>query len=486
MSSRFTPTEEQLTILEAFKHSRVLKINAIAGSGKTTTLERLAEAHKEPTLLLAFNKAIADEASRRFPSHVVCRTMNSLAYADFGRPLAHKLNANKNPKLNTMRSLRNVVDWFSLDDYPSEPVISSRTIASLARDACDNFCYSARQTISDKDIVRKDIKELQKEHQFNEKHLSCAIVDIARLIWKERTNVYSDAMATHDTYVKLWQLSQPRINYDTIFVDESQDINPCVLDVLQRQSCRVVYVGDQHQSIYAFRGATNAMKTIEAHTMSLSQSWRYGEAIANVAEAILTKHRVVIHGNPSINSKIAFIPSDSIHTEIFRTNSGLLTRAEELIGEDISVSIEINVKDFIMQVKSIKDLMKGLKPFHDNIARFTSFTDLIECSKEDVELKRMMQTAMRSDCLEFLDKLENNKLDKNPTVILTTAHKSKGLEFDNVKIADDFKFSESEDLLRIPEQELNLLYVSVTRAKEKLMLPFVLLSYLKSKGVIYD
>lgn len=33
MSSRFTPTEEQLTILEAFKHSRVLKINAIAGSG---------------------------------------------------------------------------------------------------------------------------------------------------------------------------------------------------------------------------------------------------------------------------------------------------------------------------------------------------------------------------------------------------------------------------------------------------------------------
>lgn len=484
MSSQLTPTEEQLAILEAFKHSRVLKINAIAGSGKTTTLELLAEAHKEPILLLAFNKAIADEASRRFPPHVVCRTMNSLAYADFGKPLAHKLNANKNPKLNTLRSLRNVVDWLSLDDYPSEPVISSRTIASLARDACDNFCYSARQTISDKDIIRKDIKELQKEHQFDEKHLSRAIVDIARLIWKERTNVYSTAMTTHDTYVKLWQLSQPRINYDTIFVDEAQDVNPCVLDVLQCQSCRVVYVGDQHQSIYAFRGATNAMKTIEASTMSLSQSWRYGEVIANVAEAILIKHDVVIHGNPSINSEIAVIPSDSVHTEIFRTNSGLLMRAEELISEGISVSIEINVKDFIMQVKSIKDLMKGLKPFHDNIARFTSFTDLMECSKEDVEIKRMMHTAIRSDCLEFLDKLENNKLDKNPTVILTTAHKSKGLEFDNVKIADDFKFSESQDLLKIPEQEINLLYVAVTRAKEKMMLPFVLFNYLKNEGVL--
>lgn len=486
MSSRFTPTEEQLAILEAFKHSRVLKINAIAGSGKTSTLELLAEAHKEPTLLLAFNKAIADEASRRFPPHVICRTMNSLAYAEFGKPLAHKLNANKNPKLNTMRSLRDVVNWFSLDDYPAEPVISPRTIASLARDACDNFCYSARQTISDKDIIRKDIKELQKEHQFDEKHLSRAIVDIARLIWKERTNVYSDAMATHDTYVKLWQLSQPRINYDTIFVDESQDINPCVLDVLQRQTCRVVYVGDQHQSIYAFRGATNAMNTIEAPTVSLSQSWRYGEVIAGVAEAILTKHNVVIHGNPSIDSKIAIIPSSSVHTEIFRTNSGLLTRAEELIGEGVSVSVEINVKDFIMQVKSIKDLMKGMKPFHDNIARFTSFTDLLECSKEDVELKRMMQTAMRSDCLEFLDKLENNKLDKNPTVILTTAHKSKGLEFDNVKIADDFKFSESENLLKIPEQELNLLYVAITRTKKKLMLPDILLNYLKNEGVLND
>ena len=85
MSSKFTPTKQQLDILEAFKNTRVLKVNAIAGSGKTSTLELLADANQKPSLLLAFNKSIADEASRRFPAHVSCRTINSLAYAHTDR-----------------------------------------------------------------------------------------------------------------------------------------------------------------------------------------------------------------------------------------------------------------------------------------------------------------------------------------------------------------------------------------------------------------
>ena len=98
--SQIKPTREQLDIIEAFKRSRVLKVNAVAGSGKTSTLLLLAEANKQPSLLLAFNKAIAEEAKQRFPSHVSCRTMNSIAYETFGKRLQHKLNTNKNNKVN--------------------------------------------------------------------------------------------------------------------------------------------------------------------------------------------------------------------------------------------------------------------------------------------------------------------------------------------------------------------------------------------------
>jgi superfamily I DNA/RNA helicase len=211
----------------------------------------------------------------------------------------------------------------------------------------------------------------------------------------------------------------------------------------------------------------------------LSQSWRYGDSIASVAECILHKDCVGIKGNPVVDSKLTNISSSEPHTIIFRTNAGLLSRAEELMDEGVSISIEINVKDFTRQVESILELRKGGKPFHDNIARFGSFEELVECSKEDVEIKRLLNTAQRGDVFQFLEKLESNRTAQNPTVILTTAHKSKGLEFDNVVIADDFKFSTTEDLLKIPEQELNLLYVAVTRAKKKLQLPITLLDYYK-------
>jgi superfamily I DNA/RNA helicase len=476
MSSKFSPTQEQIEIVKAFGTTRVLKVNAVAGSGKTSTLELLAQEYVQPSLLLAFNKAIADEASSRFPSHVNCKTMNSVAYSVHGRALQHKLNFNKNPKLNTMRSIKNIVDWFGLKPYPAEPEISPRVIANLSREAVDRFCYSSREFISETDLHYRDFKDLEKNHKFDTKHLSKVIVNLAKLIWKERTNPLSQAACTHDTYVKLWSLSNPKLNYDIIYVDESQDINPCVLHVLQQQTCKVLYVGDQYQSIYGFRGAINAMKNIIAPTMHLSQSWRYGEAVASVAECILHKDNVQVRGNPSIQSKLSEIDTEEKHTVIFRTNAGLLNRAEELMTQGVSLSIEIDIKNFVRQVNSIIELKQGKKPFHDNIARFGSFEELLEYAKESVEIQRMISTALRPDVKDFLDLLENNTKCSNPTVILTTAHKSKGLEFDNVVIADDFFFGE-KDLLDIPEQESNLLYVACTRAKSKLQLPVVLKEY---------
>jgi superfamily I DNA/RNA helicase len=484
LQSKFNPTQEQLCIVETFKSTQVLKVNAVAGSGKTSTLLLLADEFKQPSLLLAFNKAIADEASKRFPAHVQCRTMNSVAYAEFGRALQHKLNLNKNPKLNTMRSIKNTIDWFKLQDYDmATPAISARVIANLSREAVERFCHSSRLSISESDLYKKDFTELQKNHEFSSEHLKRAVVNLAKLIWRERINPISCSFCTHDTYVKLWSLSNPELNYDILYIDESQDINPCVLSVLEKQTCKVVYVGDQYQSIYGFRGAINAMKNIQAPTLSLSQSWRYGEAIAGVAECILSKDSVTVKGNPCIKSILCDVPQEEHYTMIFRTNAELLNQAEQLIDSGVSVQIEINVKDFIRQVNSVIELKKGSKPFHDNIARFGSFPELLEYAKESVEIQRLLNTAMRADVQEFLSKLESNNLCSNPSVILTTAHKSKGLEFDNVVVANDFKFGEN-DLLSMPEQELNLLYVACTRAKKKLQLPCVLKMYYdRNKGV---
>ena len=77
-------TEEQEAALRAaaeLKEGEILKIEACAGSGKTSTLIEIAKSRPEWRFLyLAFNRAIVEEARRRFPPNVRIFTTHSLAY----------------------------------------------------------------------------------------------------------------------------------------------------------------------------------------------------------------------------------------------------------------------------------------------------------------------------------------------------------------------------------------------------------------------
>src|SRR5690606_5321394 len=96
---------------------------------------------------------------------------------------------------------------------------------------------------------------------FNEKEYRLTILSYAKLLWKERINPASKILATHDTYLKLYQLSNPNLSqYKILYLDESQDSNDCVIDIVKQQKdMKVVLVGDDAQTIYAWRGSTNAM-----------------------------------------------------------------------------------------------------------------------------------------------------------------------------------------------------------------------------------
>ena len=57
---------------------------------------------------------------------------------------------------------------------------------------------------------------------------------------------------THDTYMKAWQLSNPKFEYDYIMFDEAQDANPVLLSVMLKPKLQQILVGDELQSIYQF------------------------------------------------------------------------------------------------------------------------------------------------------------------------------------------------------------------------------------------
>ncbi|KAG7261818.1 hypothetical protein CRUP_022174 [Coryphaenoides rupestris] len=100
------------------------------------------------------------------------------------------------------------------------------------------------------------------------------------VIWTKMKDLNETAKGaffmTHDGYLKLWQLQEPKpclwYQYDVIFIDEAQDCNPAIMDVLLAQRCAKVLVGDPHQQIYTFRGAVNALHTApHTHIFYLTQ-----------------------------------------------------------------------------------------------------------------------------------------------------------------------------------------------------------------------
>src|SRR6056297_3626599 len=85
-------TEEQNQVVDCIKSGEDTKVQAPAGSGKTFVLEAAASVVPEKRgLYLAFNKAIADEAKRKFGGHVECKTTHALAFQHVGKNYVHRL-----------------------------------------------------------------------------------------------------------------------------------------------------------------------------------------------------------------------------------------------------------------------------------------------------------------------------------------------------------------------------------------------------------
>ena len=74
-----------------------------------------------------------------------------------------------------------------------------------------------------------------------------------------------------------------------------------LIDILVTQEQAKILVGDPHQQIYSFRGAVNALDSLQpTHTFYLTQSFRFGPEIAQVANSclkILKSERKVLVGN---------------------------------------------------------------------------------------------------------------------------------------------------------------------------------------------
>lgn len=462
------PTTEQEIIIKDFADTRVMKVNAVAGSGKTSTLELLAAAYRKPSLYMAFNKSIATEASERFPNHVECRTTHSLAYAEFGSKIRHKMSRPRGGYVNVAGTPSEIMQYYRIKDFEEMPALA---IATLVYHTIKRFEQSADKFVAMHHCPTAKLKELCKMYDVLDlKAVRKEVQKITKNFWEDRIDVDSDVMASHDTYLKMWHLSSPRLDYDIIYLDEAQDTNPVVLDIVRKQEhAKVCYVGDTYQSIYQFRGAVDAMEQVNAPTRILSMSFRYGQEIADEATDMIDG-AIEIKGNPKIKSVVGEVDMSKPYTKIYRTNGLLLSEAVELVKEGKKVKCEVDATNLIKLLESAQALFKGdmRKVKHPDVVPYQSWSMFMEAGEFNPDIKRAAQITEKGLSGMFIKYLAEVKKTSREDydVLLTTAHKSKGRQWDQVVIADDYP--DTDESGRRSDPERNLLYVALTRAVEVL------------------
>ncbi len=470
-----TAEQEEICGTELSPGQRMV-VRAYAGSGKSSTLRFYARRRPDlPILYLCYNRELAQEAKNSFPENVECRTMHSLAY------LTHGVQFNdRTGKLGNLRP-RDVMERLGL---------TSPYMGVLVIEVLTNFLNSLDRVITEEHVPARAPNRGM-------------MVDMAARAWRCMQDTGDPLPMPHDGYLKLWAIDEVvHREYSVIFVDEAQDLNPITSAYAQRmaesRAAGVIMVGDSHQSIYSFRLAVDAIEDAVRdadHVRSLTWCFRFGQEIADRASVVLNRLKddpVHLVGagrhQPGLGRVV-----------LGRTNAGLIRKAaDELIrkpGTKIHYAGTSERDRWSPEkpyrLQEIRDLYELFRLCPENVKtpyfrKFRGWSEVQEFVEEagDIELGAIYRLVEehREGIPALLGAVEKSAVGPAEAALsLSTAHRSKGREWDSAELLDDFKpvWSEKEQLAarksesarRRFAEEVNLLYVAMTRPRMQLKVP---------------
>lgn len=470
----FRPTGEQVAIGDTFRAGHPLVIEAGAGTGKTSTLRMLAEMIRpgSPYLYLAYNKAIQEEAARRFPNgKLACKTGHGLAWR---REYRARMRRHGKQSPGMVAYLLGITRPALIreDHHP----LSQARLAALTLRMVREFCKSADDEISIKHTPIVPGFELPATTH----RLGTVLLPFARKAWREATDPEGALEFGFDHFLKLFQLTKPILPYDVLFYDEAQDANPVILDIVQRQThARIVAVGDRAQGINGWNGAVDAMDRFGGKRCTLSKSFRFGAAVADEAnrwldQLALSPLRVVGH---TVDSELCAL--DVADMVLCRSNSGTMAEIMDLRDQGVE-RIGLAGKGTAKEIKRMAEaallLKDGKGCDHPDLAAFHDWDELVDYvddpDNDAGELLRFVKLVNRYGPWALIFAMRDLVDVAEADVVVSTAHRAKGLEADRVRVSWDFEVPEFDDAGRLVDpldpEELKLAYVTVTRARRQL------------------
>jgi antirestriction protein ArdC/DNA polymerase III epsilon subunit-like protein len=377
------PTKQQQAVIDAVVDGKDVIVQALAGTGKTSTLKMaaraVAEKYPDKTILyIAFGKAVAAElnADPDRPSNMIARTNTQVAWHH-----APTWMQQRSFKKDSIGLPSDVADHLGIgpvkvveikkDGEKVNATLSSREVVKSVRDAVTAFAQSADEKIMPKHFTDNfvDIPEvfidyanrwwddisspkgkLTMNQSYPEKYVQLNGIDVTMSPDSETTNPDKVIPAA-----------------DIIFFDEAQDINDVAGDWVRKQPIQKVFVGDGNQSIYGWRGAKDQLDTLEgAEKLQLTESFRFGPNIAAVANrflAVAGKPEKVIglsKNEGKIVEDLADMPDpDAV---LVRTNGGAFKAMIEYLDQNKTVGISQSTKTRLEEaIETATWIMNGKK-----------------------------------------------------------------------------------------------------------------------------
>jgi superfamily I DNA/RNA helicase len=470
----------QKAIYKAFcKTNRNITISAVAGSGKTTVLLGLLQfiPKGKQAIFLAFNNSVVDELQRRNGREDV----NIMTIHSCG-----------------LRALRNRYGKIKVN--PNKVIAKTEQClkkeSNITPSKRGYYFYIVQKIV---DLMRCNLCSPNKE-DINKmlEHYALIVEDKDIEIAMKVFNLMQKDLRQFDfmdmIYLPVVDKTIRLQKYDYVLCDESQDFSLCQQEFIKRliaRNGRIVTVGDPKQAIYGFAGADDnsyerlSMIAGTSLKMPLSVCYRCASNIVKEAQ------KIVPYIQYSEDAISGFVEREGTLTDIEDGDWVLCRNLRPLIqtylwliknkikskirGKDIGEGV-LNLLNKL-GVKNVEDLEgaideeykklccklkeRGIRrpEYHPKVELLMQRADVILCLAEDINtIKELRQT------------IENIFTDEIEGILLSTIHKSKGLENDKIFfLCPELIPSKYAVMDWQYEQEQNLKYVAITRAKKHLV-----------------
>jgi superfamily I DNA/RNA helicase len=483
------PTAQQIAIYDWTAQTTAhLAVNAVAGAGKTTTAVEAAKRAGEDVGFVAFNKHIAMELSERLNGRGEAMTLHSL-----GLRTLLKRWPQMNPEPDARKTERHARQlfpelfregfgkwkghYFLRDGWESLPeivrVCKQQLIdPGIGPDRAERItvcCHVQGVELPD------DLEETMD-----------VASEVFRAVMHDTAAIDFDDMVSMPVYHRL---VKPR--FRTLFVDECQDLNPAQQELALSSGERLVVVGDPHQAIMGFAGADirsfftlcEQLEDDDAQArirqLPLSCTFRCPASHVDLARHLVPH----LEAKPGAPSGIAADreegtlvrearPGDMV---VCRNNAPVVRLGYRLIGEGRPVlvrgkAIGEGLAGLVRKLRadSIEELAGRLDQWHQKQLAKLDRQLASEAARSAVNDKAAcLRTLIEAhDTIgELLAAIKQLFSDTNPQnrIVLSSVHRSKGLEADRVWLYEPGLMPG-----RGGDQELNLLYVALTRSKAEL------------------